>query len=579
MNIVFISLLVVFTLCILLSYTIWHSNKRIYSTIFSLFILCVGLWALGIYLFLFTKNLETALFIANLNYLIASIIPALFVHFSITFLDDDIEKKNNNYYKYIPSLIILFLIIYNQHTFLVKLQNYDYGIKDAEVNIVFYILYSIYFISFVTYAYYLLLKKYRTINEQVNRNQIKYILIGTTIPFILATFFDLILPPFNYHLVWIGPLLAFVVVIVFVYAIYKYNLLNTELLSIQILIGILWVFAFARTLITQNSRELIANIVLLITFVILGSIVIRSATKENKQRKRIESLVESLRILNLTLEQKVAEQTAEVKKAFEMEKGVRRELEKLNETKDQFIMITQHNLRTPVTSIRWETEALMKGERGTLNEEAMTSVRNIDICTKRLLRLVDDFLNITAIRTGSEILEISRGNMKTMLEQVLSELKIDIDNMNIKVTYPSDEECWPEIDIDVNKIHEVILIIIENAIRYNRKNGEITISTKRNVRNMHGHESEVLEIFIENTGVGITKEERSNLFTRLFYRSKKAQDTHPIGMGIGLSVARAIVRAHRGEITIESPGENMGATVIVTLPFLNEPRKHHSQQQ
>ena len=323
---------------------------------------------------------------------------------------------------------------------------------------------------------------------------------------------------------------------------------------------------------TDINSNVLLKIATLILFIIFSLYLFKSIIHEVNQQ-------ESLRILNLTLEQKVAEQTAEVKKAFEMEKGVRRELEKLNETKDQFIMITQHNLRTPVTSIRWETEALMKGERGAINEEAMTSIRNIDICTRRLLRLVDDFLNITAIRTGSEILEISRANMKTILEQVLSELKIDIGNMNINITYPKDDRNWPEIDVDISKIHEVVLIIIENAIRYNRKDGEIKISTGKTVKNMHGHESEVLQIFIENTGVGITKEERNNLFTRLFYRSKKAQDTHPIGMGIGLSVARAIVRAHRGEITIESPGENMGATVTVTLPFLNNSRKHHSLPQ
>jgi signal transduction histidine kinase len=579
MDAIFISLITVFTLCALLSYSIWHADRRIYNVIFSFFILCVGLWALGIYGFLSSSNLSYSLFFANFNYLIASIIPAFFVHFSIIFLNEENDIRKNHIYIYIPSIVFLILVLNNSHAFLTDINIVNYGTKDASINLIYYLLYSTYFVGYVSYSYYILIKKYFNSLDISNKTQLKYILIGTAVPFILATLFDLILPPFNYHFVWVGPLLGFVVIIVIVYAIYKHNLLKVRFLSAQLLIGTLWIFVFIRTLITQNPKELIANIILLFTFIIFGSLLIKSAVKEEKQKNEIQKLAESLRILNLTLEQKVAEQTAEVKKAFEMEKGVRRELEKLNETKDQFIMITQHNLRTPVTSIRWETEALMKGERGAINEEAMTSIRNIDICTRRLLRLVDDFLNITAIRTGSEILEISRANMKTILEQVLSELKIDIGNMNINITYPKDDRNWPEIDVDISKIHEVVLIIIENAIRYNRKDGEIKISTERSVKNMHGHESEVLQIFIENTGVGITKEERNNLFTRLFYRSKKAQDTHPIGMGIGLSVARAIVRAHRGEITIESPGENMGATVTVTLPFLNDSRKHHSLPQ
>src|SRR3989344_8976777 len=131
--------------------------------------------------------------------------------------------------------------------------------------------------------------------------------------------------------------------------------------------------------------------------------------------------------------------------------------------------------------------------------------------------------------------------------------------MHLTIDYPEDDSSWPIIQMDSGKMRDVLLIIIENAVRYNIKDGSIYIKNEI--------EKGIFQMIVENTGVGITSEDRGNLFERLFYRSKKAQITHPGGMGIGLSVSRAIVRAHHGNITIHSEGESKGATVTITLPL------------
>jgi signal transduction histidine kinase len=186
------------------------------------------------------------------------------------------------------------------------------------------------------------------------------------------------------------------------------------------------------------------------------------------------------------------------------------------------------------------------------------ALHDTNTSVSRLTRIVDDFLNITALKVGSQILNIETGNLEPLVVDVLHELKIDIENMRLTVEYPKDSTSWPDLEIDAGKVREVLLIIIENAVRYNVTGGQIVIKNQLN--------ADSFEMTIENTGLGLATEDKDKLFTRHFFRSKRAQTANPIGMGIGLSVARAIVRAHHGELMIESDGENKGARIMLKLP-------------
>jgi signal transduction histidine kinase len=393
-------------------------------------------------------------------------------------------------------------------------------------------------------------------------------------------YFDLILAASDYEYVWAGPLMAFVVVYVILYAAYKHHLLNIEAITAEILAGSLWIFIVLRTLLSIKSQGVFADIGLLILSSIIGLFLIRSIKREVSARKKSSSLARDLEkandlltSLNSTLSEKVAEQTAEVRKAFELEKHARRELEKLNETKDQFIMITQHHLRTPVTSIRWELEAMLGGTYGAFSPEQRAALQDTNTAVGRLTRIVDDFLNITALKVGSQILNIETGNLKPLVEDVLAELKIDIEKMHLTVNCgksggkgASDgtnstgkANVWPDLQIDASKMREVLLIILENAVKYNVDHGSIDVTTDS--------KDDYFEMIVKNTGFGLTSEDKEKLFNRLFYRGTEAQKANPIGMGIGLSVARAIVRAHKGLLEICSRDDSKG--VVVKLRMLN----------
>lgn len=347
------------------------------------------------------------------------------------------------------------------------------------------------------------------------------------------------------------------------FTIILYNTTDLRIFNIKIsgknlLIVTLWILIASLVLITDLFMSQIVITITFIISVIVGIILIKSSNRDRNQLETISTLAASLESLNSTLSEKVEEQTKEIKKSYELERKARRELEKLSETKDKFISIAQHNLRIPITNIKNKINSAIS-RTATDTDTTTTNILNetnksIDYLTE----IADDFKNIAKLNSNSQILNTSNATLLPILENILRELKIDIENMGIEVTYPSHTSDWPELKIDANRIKEVFMVILENAVRYNFKNGKINIKTKTTGDNF--------EIKIFNTGIGLTLDENKQLFNRSFYRSKIAKELNPIGMGIGLSLSRSIVEAHHGTLEISSKGINMGVTVNITLP-------------
>ena len=172
--------------------------------------------------------------------------------------------------------------------------------------------------------------------------------------------------------------------------------------------------------------------------------------------------------------------------------------------------------------------------------------------------MVNDFLSISTITNDRNILNISEIDMTEIVEKILRENKYDLEQKNISVIYSSNKNNWPKLWLDGSKIKDALTIVIENAIKYNKIGGRITIDIK--------YDSEIFEISVKDSGIGMAKEDIEKINNGHFYRSKKAQEINPIGMGVGLRVAKAIVLAHHGDFRILSSGENAGTTVKINLP-------------
>lgn len=536
-----------------LGLVVFLGSRNLSSRAFSFCTLWVAIWITCVGLFVGTKDIKTAIFFSRLTYYLGSVIATSFLYFFLTYPDDKRPKKIFTLFLLALQIIYLYLFLFTDKIisglFPINAPHpwgWHFGILSF--------LFELSFFSFFIFGICILYKKFHLNSDPNVRANLKYmiwtIIVGATPPSLMC----IILPRFGYFgLNWLGPVTEILWIPIIAYSIIKYRQMSiraviTEVLAIAMAV-IFFINIFIDTPFGKGGR-----VATFIAFLILAYYLIRGVLREADQRQELNNL-------NQNLNAKVAEQTVEIRKSYEAEKRARIELEKLNDAKDQFIMITQHHLRTPLTGITWELGEMAGNAYGKLDSSVRAAVEAMRTSAGRLMRIVDDFLNITAIKVGTNILNLSSCRLRSAVEDILEELKDEITERHLSIAYPKDDASWPELTLDCPKMREVLFIVVENSVRYNHDGGSVKITTETRAGSFR--------LIITNTGLGITDEEKDKIGSSLFYRGQSARSAHPIGMGIGLSVVKAIVKAHHGTFTIESDGKDHGARVTVNLPTDN----------
>lgn len=235
------------------------------------------------------------------------------------------------------------------------------------------------------------------------------------------------------------------------------------------------------------------------------------------------------------------------------------EMEKLEQSRREFVANVSHELRTPLTTIKSYAEALDDGalEEPPLADRFVGVIRNE---TERMIRLVTDLLHLSRFDSRRNQLRRQKTDLSEMLEEVVDRFSFQLRQKAITVTVKVDSKtktAW----LDRDGIDQVLDNLVSNAIKYTLDGGTIEITGKTN-------EAGQLAIAIKDTGIGIPKKDLARIFER-FYRVDKARSRNMGGTGLGLSIAREIVKAHGGTIAIESEA-NVGTVVTVLLPFVPE---------
>jgi PAS domain S-box-containing protein len=224
--------------------------------------------------------------------------------------------------------------------------------------------------------------------------------------------------------------------------------------------------------------------------------------------------------------------------------------------KDEFIAVASHQLRGPVTDINWALEALADATE--LNETDKMIVQNATAACQGLLRRIEDFLDLSRIEGGRLEYTFEPADIAEFLQKSLAEVTPAARTAGIKLYFDRPNVTLPGVSIDPKQLLIVVVNLIENAIRYNIENGEVIVK----VEAVSG--KPFVEVSVRDTGIGIPAEAIPKLFTK-FYRAENAVKSQTEGSGIGLYVARGIVRAHGGDIWVESE-LGRGTTVHFTLP-------------
>lgn len=224
-------------------------------------------------------------------------------------------------------------------------------------------------------------------------------------------------------------------------------------------------------------------------------------------------------------------------------------LERLFLARQRFLADVSHELRTPLTTIRGNVD-LMR-HMGEADPEALDVVQDE---LERMTRLVDDLLLLARADTGGLPIQRQEVELDTVFIDVYRQVK-SIENPVKVVLKEVDQVC---VLGDMDRLKQLLLNLIDNAIKYTPAGGQVTMSLAK--------ENGLAEIVISDTGVGIPSEDLPRIFDR-FYRVDKARNRHAGGSGLGLSIAKWIVQAHRGEIWVESV-VGKGTSFFIKLPVL-----------
>lgn len=318
----------------------------------------------------------------------------------------------------------------------------------------------------------------------------------------------------------------------------------------------------------------VAGVIAFVTMTLLFSFVRRSITRPLKQLARVaQNIGEGNFSTVATLESRdelgVLAQSfnAMSKHVQSAQNALADELlktKKLDKQKTEFLSIAAHQLRTPMSGIKWAVQMVIDGDFGSVGNEAkdqlVKSMENID----RMISLINKLLDVSRLEARDDEFTFSQVNIIKVIHDAEESLFQAADKNNVKLVVVPPEKPLPEVRVDVEKIGMVIYNLIDNAIKYTPKGGQITIGAMV--------QDDMLRIAIQDTGYGIPASEQARIFTK-FFRGSNIQTVQADGSGLGLFMVREIISRHGGTISFKSI-ENKGTTFIVSLPIAGPTPAH-----
>ena len=217
-----------------------------------------------------------------------------------------------------------------------------------------------------------------------------------------------------------------------------------------------------------------------------------------------------------------------------------------------FISNVSHEFRTPLTVIKGNLESIVDGmtKPEYIVETCVTLIKE----TNRLERMVKDLLNLSKLESGKLEIDFHQLDVNMLINDTIRSLKPLIDNKSIDFQL-SMEDKLPPLNSDYDKLKQLLIIFIDNAIKFSENKSELKVATYSNKNKVY--------ISIKDNGVGIPKDEIQYLGER-FYKSDKARSSNIDGTGLGLSIAKRLVKVLNGEFSIES---ELGKGTTITISF------------
>lgn len=303
----------------------------------------------------------------------------------------------------------------------------------------------------------------------------------------------------------------------------------------------------------SNSVHLVSFFIALTLSIIFELLIFRFQIRPN--------FVELEKIRRISTEQ---EQGAKllVRRDLELTRANER-LSELDAVKSGFITVVAHQLRTPLSGVKWTLNLLLKGDLGPLSDEQRDFLLKAYESNDRMISLVTDMLGADRVESGSLSYSFSTISFWDVAQKVLLEIAPLANTRKLSLRLDSGIEHLPNVYADPERVRAVLQNLLENSLKYSLPPGEVVISGRT--------DGDFIRIGVTDNGIGIPQAEQKNVFER-FFRAGNALKLETEGTGLGLFIAKSIVRRHGGRIWFES-SENRGATFFFTLPVARVDRQ------
>ena len=278
---------------------------------------------------------------------------------------------------------------------------------------------------------------------------------------------------------------------------------------------------------------------------------------------------------NARLVDNLVEVNTELRQAYRSLDKANRDLERLDQTKSDFISIASHVLRTPLTTMIGYTEMLV--EDTTLPENALIMLKGISKGTKRLHEIMDSMFDIAQIDTRTLQLHLTPVDTSILIKEV--GLSLEKSFKERKQTFMIDIPPLPQIKADPNLLNKLFQHLLTNAIKFTPNSGKITVKAKTVIHNTDLPNGGV-QITVSDTGVGVDPDSREIIFSKFYQPGELTKHSTSktrfkgSGSGLGLALSKGIVEAHGGSIWVESAGYDEvsfpGSQFHVLLPLSKE---------
>lgn len=235
-----------------------------------------------------------------------------------------------------------------------------------------------------------------------------------------------------------------------------------------------------------------------------------------------------------------------------------KEIEKM---KTEFVSLAAHQLRTPLSAIKWALKMLVEGDLGQLLPEQMEIVKKTYQSNERMVGLVNDLLDVTRIEEGKYLFKPVFTEIEPIVRFVINSYQEEAKRKELilEIQKPVGDKM-PRVMIDVEKMKIAIQNLIDNAVKYTLPGGRVTVSFK--------YDKKELAVAIKDTGVGIPEDQKERVFSK-FFRGTNVVKMETDGSGLGLFIAKNIIEAHGGKIWFESERAK-GTTFYFSLPVREE---------